>query len=378
MLKRFLDDLFSIWYGTTKNLHSLLLEMCKINPNIKFTMKHTTNEHESGYDKCDCPTETSIPFLDTSLSIHNGKIEIDLYRKPSDRNQYLLKNSCHPPDCLTAIPYSLALRINRICTDTNKRNIRLNELKEFLLERKYKSSLIDAAIRRAIKIPRSEAIKRVVKLTQSKRPIFAVTWDPILPNLANMQKKHWRAMVNQDPYLGEAFPQPPLLAYKRQKNISDHLIRARVPPIPKIHPKRKQNGMKKCKRNCLICPYVKEVKIVKDNNFTWNINNEVNCNTENVVYLIECDITNCKKRYIRETYKKLRDRICEHLGYIRTKKTDKLTGDHFNKPGHSMANMTVTILEKVKSNEWQYRKEREKYIIRKFNTFYCGLNLKPN
>ena len=75
MLKRFLDDLFSIWYGTTKNLHSLLLEMCKINPNIKFTMKHTTNEHENGYDKCDCPTETSIPFLDTSLSIHNGKLK---------------------------------------------------------------------------------------------------------------------------------------------------------------------------------------------------------------------------------------------------------------------------------------------------------------
>ena len=378
ILKRFLDDLFSIWCGTSKSLHKLLQEMCKINTNIKFTIKHTKNEHEAQEDRCECSPESSIPFLDTSLSIQHGKIEVDLYKKPSDRNQYLLTSSCHPPDCLTAIPYSLALRINRICTDTNKRNMRLQELKELLLERQYKSSIIDAAIKRAIKIPRSEAIKKVAKQTNNKRPVFAVTWDPRMPNLSKMQKKHWRSMTSQDPYLREAFPQPPLLAYKRQKNISDFLIRAKVPEIPRIYPKRKINGMKKCNKPCLICPYIMKGKTIKGDTFTWNISNEVNCHTQNIVYLIECNIANCKKRYIGETHKELHDRICEHLGYIRTKKLEKPTGNHFNSPGHSMANMTVTILEKVRKTEWQYRKEREKYLIRKFNTYYCGLNLKPN
>ena len=125
LLKRFLDDLFTIWCGTSKSLHSLLEEMCKINPNIKFTINHTKNEYEPKEDQCDCPPKSFIPFLDTSLSIQNWKIEVDLYRKPSDRNQYLLTNSCHPPDCITAIPYSLALRINRTCTNTNIRDIRL-------------------------------------------------------------------------------------------------------------------------------------------------------------------------------------------------------------------------------------------------------------
>ena len=52
----------------------------------------------------------------------------------------------------------------------------------------------------------------------------------------------------------------------------------------------------------------------------------------------------------------------------------KATGYHFNLPGHSIANLTVTILEKVKKHDEQYRKQREKYFIKKFNTYYKGLN----
>ena len=41
--------------------------------------------------------------------------------------------------------------------------------------------------------------------------------------------------------------------------------------------------------------------------------------------------------------------------------------------GHSLANMTTTIIEKVNSEDIFYRKEREAYHIRKFNTYYNGL-----
>jgi hypothetical protein len=378
LLKRFLDDLFSVWYGSSKDLHRLLQRMCEIHPNIKFTMKHTTNIHEEPSNKCDCVEENSIPFLDTSLSIEDGQIIVDLYKKPTDRNQYLLTNSCHPPDCFTSIPYSLALRINRICTKPEARDTRMQELKEMLIERKYKSSLIDAAIRRAKQIPRSEAIKRVAKPKQTKRPVFAVTWDPRLPNLSRVQEKHWRSMVSQDSYLRDAFPEPPLIAYKRQKNLGDLLIRAKLPAkSQRKQTKRKLNGMKKCGK-CVICPYIKEGKKIEGDTFEWHINKQVNCKTRNVVYMIECDISKCKQRYIGETDRELKDRISEHIGYVNTNKLDKVTGNHFNQPGHSKSNMKITIIEKVKSEETQYRKEREKFLIRKFNTFYCGLNLKPS
>ena len=57
-----------------------------------------------------------------------------------------------------------------------------------------------------------------------------------LPPIQSIQAKHWHSMVNQDPYLSEVFSQPPLTAYKRQKNIRDLLIRAKVPSDHKPYP----------------------------------------------------------------------------------------------------------------------------------------------
>ena len=53
---------------------------------------------------------------------------------------------------------------------------------------------------------------------------------------------------------------------------------------------------------------------------------------------------------------------------------EQATGEQFNLPEHSISNMKVTIVERVKKNDDQYRKEREKYFINKFNTFYRGIN----
>ena len=86
--------------------------------------------------------------------------------------------------------------------------------------------MIDASIRKARAIPRNKTLIKVANQTQSKRPIFAVTWDPRLPNLPRVQGKHHRSMTLSSPYLKEVFPEPPLVANKRQDNISDFLIRA--------------------------------------------------------------------------------------------------------------------------------------------------------
>ena len=81
LFKRFLDDFFFIFVGSTKSLHLLLKEANKINPTIQFTMSHTSVENENKEDQCDCEIKSSIPFLDTSVSIKEGKIDVDLYKK---------------------------------------------------------------------------------------------------------------------------------------------------------------------------------------------------------------------------------------------------------------------------------------------------------
>ena len=114
-------------------------------------------------NSCDCTPAQSIPFLDTSCSVSGNKIKTTLYKKDTDRNQYLLPSSCHPNHVTDNIPYSLALRIVRICSEEEDRELNFQRLKQMLIARNYKPKIIDAAINRARGVKRSEALKKVVK-----------------------------------------------------------------------------------------------------------------------------------------------------------------------------------------------------------------------
>ena len=189
-----------------------------------------------------------------------------------------------------------------------------------------------------------------------------------------IQAKHHRAMKCQDQYLAKVFPEPPLVGFRRQRNLKNHLIRAKVPAPAPIYPQRERKGMNKCGK-CVICSFVKEGKdIVIPNKPKWSINKRVDCNSSNIVYLIECNIDTCKERYIGETERRLKDRLADHRAYVTSKVVTQPTGAHFNLPGHSVANLTVTILEKVKNKCAIYRKERERFYIQKLNTLHEGMN----
>ena len=102
----------------------------------------------------------------------------------------------------------------------------------------------------------------------------------------------------------------------------------------------------------------------------------MDCNSYNIVYLIECDKDRCKKRYIGESKRSLKYRLADHRGYVLNQYIEKVTGAHFNTTGHSLSNLKITILEQVKKTDTEYRKQREKYFISKFNTINIGLNKK--
>ena len=375
LMKRFLDDIFLIFNGKSRQLHSMFDELNRIHPTIKFTINHTSIPSESLEDSCDCQPQSSIPFLDTLCFIENNQIETDLYKKESDRNQYLLPSSIHPVQCCRNIPYSLGLRIVRICSKTEDKDNRFSQLKDLLLERGYKQRMIDSALDKARKIPRSFALQRSKIAIKQDRPIFAVTFDPRLPSIPAAQAKHWRAMVAQDSYLAEVFPKPPLTAFKRQRNLRDLLIRAKVSGPPRHHQQRELKGMKKCGKMCTLCPYVKEGNIVKIGDKEWKINRKLDCNSYNIIYLISCLKNNCKEKYyVGQSKRILKFRISDHRGYVVNQHLDKTIGEHFNRPGHSLSDLSVTALEQVKKNDLFYRREREKYFINKFNTQHKGMN----
>ena len=379
LFKRFLDDILMLWCGTVESLHSFLREINTINPSIQFTLCHTflPSEMTSTTPACKCDSILSLPFLDTSLSIQEGKVVVDLYRKPTDRNQYLLTSSCHPAHVTNNIPFSLALRIVRICSNQDTRDLRLEELRNLLLARGYKRGVVTGALEKARNIPREEAIKKVERISQ-QRPVLVIQYDPRLPSITNIARRHWRTMVSMDPKLQEVFPEPPLVAYRVAPNLKSKLVRAKVPPAPPVRPRRQQPGMRKCgKPNCSACPYVKNGKTFQatSTNYKVDLPMALDCNTTNICYAITCGVVRCSQQYIGQTSKSLRERFTQHCGYV--DKNVEATGKHFNLPGHSKSDMNITVVEKIHSKDTWVREEIESKHIRKANTFYRGINLKP-
>ena len=76
---RFIDDIFMIWTHTEDELRTFITYLNNIHPTIKFTSSHSA---------------TSTSFLDVKVSLDQfGKVETDLYTKPTDKHQYLLQSS---------------------------------------------------------------------------------------------------------------------------------------------------------------------------------------------------------------------------------------------------------------------------------------------
>ena len=144
---------------------------------------------------------TSIPFLDVNIQLHNGKIETDLYCKPTDKDQYLLYSSSHPIHTKKSIPYSLALRLRRICSKEDSFNIRATELELYLTKRGYKNRFVKSQIARAKLIPRNGALNEHNHDTpKPTRVPFIVTYNPALPNIrdnpSSIQQNAWPSVVH--------------------------------------------------------------------------------------------------------------------------------------------------------------------------------------
>ena len=98
---RFIDDIFIIWTEGEESLRTFIEYLNKAHRTIKFTYQWSYEE---------------VPFLDVRVINNHGKVETDVYIKPTDSHQYLHRSSCHPMACKKSIPYAQALRLRRICS----------------------------------------------------------------------------------------------------------------------------------------------------------------------------------------------------------------------------------------------------------------------
>jgi hypothetical protein len=360
--RRYIDDIFFIWRASVEDLEAFIKFINDQHPYIKFT---------ATYDN----TTKTIPFLDMSVSINDdGLLETDLFRKETAKVQYLLTSSCHPGHITKNIPFSLAYTVKRICSKDEDFKLRLEQLRQNLLSRSYPPKIIDDAFKRVIKIDRLEAIKRVTK-TKEDTTVLVTTYHPLMPSVSNIIKKHWKVMVDNSPEMNNVFKKPSIVAYKRQKNLQDILVRSKLPPK---RPNRVIPGFGKCDSftcttHAFAPPGITKKHVCNYTNMSYDITSSINCQTRNVIYKITCE--KCPTFvYIGETERTFHKRFSEHRLDAINQDQKKPCGIHFSKPGHSVKDIQAIAFEQVFRKDPIFRKERESWWINKYQAIEHGAN----
>ena len=135
MFLRSIDDLFMIWTGSEHELLDFMSDLNKKHSSIKFEFKYS---------------QTKIEFLDVLVyKDHNNMLQTTIYRKQTDRQNYLDARSGHPKSLKDSIPYSEALRIKRICSSQQEFLNHIAKMINQFQKRGYDMSLIEQQINKA-------------------------------------------------------------------------------------------------------------------------------------------------------------------------------------------------------------------------------------
>ena len=145
-------------------------------------------------------------------------------------HQYLLPSSCHPFYSKKVIPYSQALRLNRICSDNKLFDKRSNDLEEYLLERGYSEKMVRKEILQARAIPRDALLEKVNNQEKQNKITFNITYHPEFRDVRKILEELLVILASDDGHK-KVFPDVPLVGFKNNKNLKAHLVRSQLPDL---------------------------------------------------------------------------------------------------------------------------------------------------
>ena len=344
---RYLDDIFCVWTEGEQKLKEFFEFLNNIHPTIKFTMDYSLRK---------------IDFLDVTVTkSDNGKLETNLYSKPTDTHQFLHATSCHQAACKNGIPYSQAIRLKRICSVETELIENLNNLEQWLVDRGYQRYKVKKEISRVNDIDRMNLLVKKEK-NKDNTVTLTLTFHPALHSVVNILKRAHRHIL-KSPILSQVLPKPPRVAYRNPKTLKDKLVRSKL----KTSTENKTKGFVGCgRKNCEICNIVEKGDEFESsvNGRKFKINFQFNCNSQNVIYLLLCK--HCLKQYVGSTITKFRQRFNQYksnMNVYREGRGDSLKQrfliEHFFTEGHngSYNDLKVQIIDYCNPNDPEARED---------------------
>ena len=268
-------------------------------------------------------------------------VATSIHYKETDSHSYLNFKSSHPFKCKASIPTSQFLRLRKICTEEDDFEQAATTMESFFVTHGYPVQLVQEGRRKAASTPRALLLaRRNANQTGTNRVPMVTTYHPKNTPVCKILSRNYNILTNDDS-TRVVFPQPPLKAYRRAKNLRDLLVHS---DFPTVQPAQ-QLGTFPCKRTiCRTCAHINQSTSIPSPGGQIKITGHFTCTSDNVIYCISC--RKCPRAvYIEETGHRLADRFREHRLDVLHKKSDLPVAQHFKSPGHSQEDVRVAVLK---------------------------------
>lgn len=338
---RYLDDIWGVWTYSIKDFHKFLNTLNTFDPSI--TLKHTIN------------TDT-IDFLDTTVYKGpayniNHTLQVKVYFKKTDTHALLYRSSFHPRHTYQGLVKSQLLRFHRICTQKNDFWGAVGILFKALRKRGYSRTFL----RKCLKDFKQRSEKYNGKII----PLIT-TFSTYNKKINRKIKNNFETLIQQTELLQN---HKVISAYRKNKNLSDFLVRAKLPSLPSNQVEHWPNYF------CNI-DYIRNQK----DKTLFHIPNKFSPKSTNCIYVIFCSV--CKKQYVGETKNDITKRMWQHkYNILNNKETHTPLVSHFIQ--HGWQSVQAAVIQNNPSWTDLERKKNERRWIFLLNTIEpTGLNKK--
>lgn len=367
--KRYIDDILCIWPGPPEDLANFIRYLNEAHPTIKFT-------HEC--------SKKSVDFLD--ITIYKGErfntsnvLDVKPFFKKTNKFQYLEFTSAHPKQTFKSLIKGELTRLLRACSDEYEYTKIIEKMYRAFRDRGYPSRLINNVIKT---VPFS--LRQLILDSHNKDQCIYDTFMVMeyTPDLnINFIRNSIRPQASEEEHVPK-----PCLSLKRSKNLRQTLVRAKlkgcsdpiqsedritIPVTADLEGHSASCGNTHCK--CCKLMSKKSRIISSYNHKSFPTPKYTNCNSRNVIYLLEC--TKCRKgnQYVGQTTRCINVRLGGHRAASRIKTNLPLYKHFTTKPDHNMEkDIKITILERTTATALT---SRESHWINKLQTVYPkGLN----
>ena len=313
-LKRYIDDGAGFFSGTKRQYTDW------INKVNQLLFKHGLNIDEHSIED----PSSFIAFLDIQFCFNkDGKLETDLYTKPTDSRAYLQFGSAHPNHVYSGIVYSQCYRLRKIINNDTRLISRIDEIKLDFQRSNYPLKMIDNISAKILKMNRTLPKPKntsnssiIVPTTPSPKKIRVISTYGSDSDLVDVVRNFQGELL-----ASPSFASTPDLSSSSsnasKKKGMFQLVKRTGTSLRNSLVKHKSMALNKgksktkpCKiKNCQCCRII-------SNESKLNINGIVaesshgNCTTYNIVYCFVC--LKCTKGYVGRTVQRLNVRTGQH------------------------------------------------------------------